>query len=159
MSTEVSNIQGFVSTNTVGSKSNSSQSSNPNPNLNPRSGLAYTAMARTQTIEQGQNLTPLGQQVAAELQGKEESAEGVVVSGLAEVADFVNSEMQSYARNLEFSVEEETGKMIVRVYDSETEELVRQIPSEELLELVRRLQQQNEASSQPMEGLLLKVTV
>ncbi|NOY73425.1 MAG: flagellar protein FlaG [Gammaproteobacteria bacterium] len=155
MSTEVSHLQNLLSTSNPGSKSNSNQSSNPNP----RFDSAHVSTARTPTIEQRQTLSPLGQEMAAELQKKEELAEGVVVSGLAEATDFVNNQVQTYARNLEFSVEEETGEMIVRVYDSETEELVRQIPSEDMVELVRRLQQQHEASSQPIEGLLLKVTV
>lgn len=147
MSTEVSHLQNILST------------SNPGSNSNFRSDSAHTSIASTSTIEQRQNLASLGQEMAAELQKKEESAEAVVVSGLAEAADFMNNQVQTYARNLEFSVEEETGKMIVRVYDSETEELVRQIPSEDMVELVRRLQQQDEASSQLIEGLLLKITV
>jgi flagellar protein FlaG len=41
---------------------------------------------------------------------------------------------------LQFSVFEETGQTVVRVVDKDTGELVRQIPTKELLELAARLE-------------------
>lgn len=43
------------------------------------------------------------------------------------------------AGNLEFSLDEETGKTIVKVIDATTNELIRQIPSEEMLDISRAL--------------------
>ena len=43
------------------------------------------------------------------------------------------------ARNLQFSIDEETGRTVVKVVDASTNEVIRQIPSEELLELSRTL--------------------
>lgn len=50
------------------------------------------------------------------------------------------------AQNLLFSVDKATGKTVVRIVDSETKELVRQIPPEEILAIARALDQ--------MRGLL-----
>ncbi len=50
--------------------------------------------------------------------------------------------------NLSFSVDSSTGKNVVRVTDRESGELIRQIPSEELLEIARSIDK--------MQGLLLK---
>lgn len=43
------------------------------------------------------------------------------------------------AGNLEFSLDEEIGKTIVKVIDASTNELIRQIPSEEMLDIARAL--------------------
>ncbi len=42
-------------------------------------------------------------------------------------------------RELEFRVDEITGKTVVTVMERESEEIIRQIPSEELLDLAQRL--------------------
>ena len=52
--------------------------------------------------------------------------------------------VQSVKRNLEFSIDEPSGKVIVKVIASESGEVVRQIPNEEVLKLANSL---NDASS------------
>ena len=52
------------------------------------------------------------------------------------------------ANSLDFSVDEQSGKTVVRVTDSETGEMIRQIPSKELLELAQSLDK--------LQGMLLK---
>jgi len=47
--------------------------------------------------------------------------------------------VQNLQRALQFSVDEESGETIVKVVDSETKEVIRQIPSEELLAIASRL--------------------
>lgn len=46
----------------------------------------------------------------------------------------LNDYMQNMNRNLQFSVDDSSGDTVIKVIDSETEEVVRQIPSEEILE-------------------------
>ena len=48
--------------------------------------------------------------------------------------------VQNLQRTLQFSVDEESGQTVVRVVDSETKEVIRQIPAEELLRIAHRLQ-------------------
>lgn len=52
------------------------------------------------------------------------------------------------ANSLQFSVDEDSGKTIVRVLDMETGELIRQIPSKELVEIAKSLDR--------LQGLLLR---
>ncbi|MEW6164231.1 MAG: flagellar protein FlaG [Pseudomonadota bacterium] len=52
------------------------------------------------------------------------------------------------AQNLQFSVDEELGKTIIRVMDSSTHEVVRQIPSEEVVAISKALDK--------LQGLLLR---
>ena len=51
----------------------------------------------------------------------------------------MNDYVQSVNRNLNFSVDETSGRNIIKVIDAETEEVIRQIPPEEMLALARRL--------------------
>lgn len=50
--------------------------------------------------------------------------------------------------SLAFSIDDTTGKTIVRITDAETGEMIRQIPSEEMLEIARSLDR--------MQGMLLQ---
>lgn len=43
------------------------------------------------------------------------------------------------ANNLQFSVDDSTGSTVIRVVDSNTQEVIRQIPSEEMLSLAQDL--------------------
>ncbi|WP_297526465.1 flagellar protein FlaG [Thiohalobacter sp.] len=63
----------------------------------------------------------------------------------------LQEQVQMVRRNLEFSIDETTDRLVVKVVDAETEEVVRQIPSEEALALARRL----EAARSAQQGLLL----
>ena len=63
----------------------------------------------------------------------------VVANAAADLQQFV----QSMGRNLSFSVDESTGYHVVRVVNPNTGELVRQLPSEELLKISRDFQRLN----------------
>lgn len=56
--------------------------------------------------------------------------------------------VQSSSANLQFSVDGDTGKTIIRVVDGDTKEVIRQLPSEEVLQLAKSLDK--------LSGLLLK---
>lgn len=48
--------------------------------------------------------------------------------------------VQDIQRNLDFSVDDSTGQVVVKVIDGDSGKLIRQIPSEELLRLSERLE-------------------
>lgn len=56
-----------------------------------------------------------------------------------QAAEAIAKTIQSLSRNLEFSVDETSGRPIVKVIDKETRELIRQIPSEEVLAIAKAL--------------------
>lgn len=62
---------------------------------------------------------------------------------LEEMAEQVESFVSTFNRGLKFRVDEDSGRHVVTVLDSDTGDVVRQIPSEELLDVITRL---NEAS-------------
>ena len=54
-------------------------------------------------------------------------------------AESINRQLQTVAPNLRFSVDEDTGKTVVRVVDTGTGETIRQVPSEEVLAISRSI--------------------
>ena len=51
----------------------------------------------------------------------------------------INDYVQQTERTLDFQLDEDSGKTVIRVYDRQSDELIRQIPSELALELAQKL--------------------
>ncbi|MEE9396080.1 MAG: flagellar protein FlaG [Methylococcales bacterium] len=62
---------------------------------------------------------------------QEESIDDVVVE--------MNKMAQQLHRELQFSTSEESGMIVIKVVDKETDEVIREIPSEEVQEMRKRL--------------------
>ena len=58
-----------------------------------------------------------------------------VESAVSRISDYV----QNFQRDLQFSVDQDSGRTVIKVVDSETEQVIRQIPSEETLRMVEQL--------------------
>ncbi|MDK2779489.1 MAG: flagellar protein FlaG [Pseudomonadota bacterium] len=56
-----------------------------------------------------------------------------------EAVSRINEYIQQTDRVLDFQLDEDSGKTVIRVYDKASEELIRQIPSELALELAQKL--------------------
>lgn len=52
-----------------------------------------------------------------------------------------NSMLQNLNRNLEFKVDESTKKVVIKIVDNKTGETVRQIPSEDMLAFIKKMQE------------------
>ena len=85
----------------------------------------------------------LPQQSATDTEVSREELQGIV--------EKLNEHIQSVQRNLNFSVDDSSGKTVIRVVDTSTEELVRQIPSEDALRISQSIQEQLDGD----EGLIL----
>lgn len=70
----------------------------------------------------------------------------------ASVSD-INDFVQNIQRSIHFSIAENSGRTVIEVYDSETDELIRSIPSEE----VQRLS--DAIADRLSEGLLIQTNV
>lgn len=65
-----------------------------------------------------------------------------------QVASQINEFIKSSSSSLQFMVDDDTSKVVVRIVDLHTNEVIRQIPSEEMLAISRSLDQ--------MSGLLIQ---
>ena len=62
--------------------------------------------------------------------------------------------VQSFSRSLQISVDGDLGTTVIRVLDTETDELVRQIPSEEILQVARFIESQTAVDSATPSAVL-----
>ena len=60
----------------------------------------------------------------------------------------INDTVRTFSQKLEFSVDKDTEAFVVKVVDRETKEVIRQIPSEEVLNIAKALDK--------LQGLLIK---
>lgn len=67
---------------------------------------------------------------------------------LDKVVERLNNFVQEVQRDLNFSVDKQSGRTVVTVMHSETKEVIRQIPSEEVLDRIHHLDE--------LQGLLFK---
>ena len=72
----------------------------------------------------------------------DQSSQQLSAEELLQVVAKLNDHVQKIERDLQFSVDDSSGRTVIRVVNSETEEVVRQIPSEEVLRISRNLQDQ-----------------
>ncbi len=77
---------------------------------------------------------------ASEEQAKSEKAADVEKPvDMTDLVERFRSQVQSIQRDLNFSVDDSTGDVVVQVIDGDSGKVVRQIPSEEILRLTERL--------------------
>lgn len=65
--------------------------------------------------------------------------DGPADASLKGVVSSLNRFIQNYRRDMQFSIDESSGQVVVKVIDMETHEVIRQIPCEEVMALARGL--------------------
>lgn len=58
---------------------------------------------------------------------------------LSNAIEKLNSRIQNLNRNLQFSLDKDSGELLVKVIDAQTHKVIRQIPSEEALALAQNI--------------------
>ena len=91
---------------------------------------------QTQKAEQAQKVSD------QEVRAKEalQETEQVSAEELQAAIDRLNELMKDGQRSLAFSVDEDLGEVVVKVMDTKTEQLIRQIPNEESLKFAKNLE-------------------
>ena len=104
-------------------------------------GVEDVGVAHQQGKQAAKQLTPSMQQSQADIEKQ--------VQNLQEFG-----QLQGWTVN--FSVEKELEQVVIKVMDAETKSMIRQIPSEELIAINKRIQAlvQGEAGANPRVGLL-----
>lgn len=71
----------------------------------------------------------------AENQNKEDTDKGLN-EAIAVVSEFINQP----PRNVNFTKDDDSGKTVIKVFDNESKELIKQFPSEELISIAQKIQ-------------------
>lgn len=112
--------------------------------------LTSTTQARQQYAAQSSAGSPRASGEAEQLAQTQSPAEQQAQSAesLSSAVKAVNDFVSSVNSDLKFSVDNDTGKTIVKVVDKNTDEVIRQVPSEEMMAIAKALDS--------IKGLLVK---
>lgn len=81
----------------------------------------------------GESLPPVA--IVSQEPTSTEESQALIERAVSDLSDFANSSQ----RSLSFSINQDTGDAVIIVKDSQTEEIVRQIPSEAAIQLAQNL--------------------
>lgn len=65
--------------------------------------------------------------------------DGLTVEKIIELTEIINDKIRQYKINLNFSVDAKTKKVIIRLVDSESNEVIKEIPSQELRKIAENI--------------------
>ena len=108
----------------------------------------YPVRATASTPNDAPRARPVPQRAPTADAGERAAAERV-----RQAARQLDAWLKGSARTLEFRVDDSTGRIVVTVHDAQTNEVIRQIPGEEVLRLARSLQRTAESSSALLDQL------
>jgi len=68
-------------------------------------------------------------------------AKATDAKNLDEVVNEINKALTSVPKNINFSIDENSGRKVISVYEKGSDKLIRQLPSEDALKLLENLEQ------------------
>ena len=89
--------------------------------------------------QDGKNLPPENDK-----QSKTETETETAQENIEQAVQRMNDHVQLVRRQLEFKIDEDSGRTVITVLDSDTQEVIRQIPNDEALHFAQKLQQGDE---------------
>ena len=89
--------------------------------------------------QSGKDMPPAAQVDIAQASAKAAEASQASAARMEKAVEQLNNYVQSTQRDLQFSLDEDLGRTVVRVLDRNTQEVIRQIPNETALQLARNL--------------------
>lgn len=109
------------------------------PQALPRSSMSPLAdTARLPGQNAGEASSAAGRTREAARPGSADQAEKLEQE-VRESVEKLNNFIRPYVTSLEFSIDKDLGRIVVKIIDNETEEVIKQIPSEDVLELTKAL--------------------
>ncbi len=91
--------------------------------------LAPRSSSATNGTSSGNTLPPAG------------ARSGTKPASLADAVSELNDHVQNIQRDLEFTIDSDSGRTVIKVVDSRSKEVLRQIPPKEILQLASTLKQ------------------
>ncbi len=105
-----------------------------------------TVIEKVNAVTAVQSLPQDGKKLPQDNHKQAESKAGLEssIENIEQAVQTMNDHVQVVKRQLEFHVDETSGRTVITVLDKDTQEVIRQIPNEEALNFVRKLQQGDE---------------
>lgn len=119
------------------------------PNITPAAIPALKSQLFNMAGESSQSVATVAQSAAVSLSGmtvktslQEGENESLTAESVKAAADIGNRVLQAVNKNLQFQIDEATNQVVVQIVDNETGEVVRQIPTVEMLDFIRAMKEQ-----------------
>lgn len=96
-------------------------------------------LAKEQAIDVNESIKEFEKTEASDKSISASSDNKVTQEQLLSAIDVVSSFLEPQIRNVNFTQHESSGKTIVKVFDTQSKELIRQFPSNELLDLAEKI--------------------
>lgn len=93
-----------------------------------------TPTVQKASVPNTDNISSQASAVRSKVSNKPESEEQI-----KQAVQKIQGAVDNLAHNLRFSIDEDTGKTIIKVVDAHTDEIIRQFPTEEAIEIARTL--------------------
>ena len=77
--------------------------------------------------------------IAQAKEAKNAERNAITPDEMTQVVENLNAFVQIMKRNVSFDIDKDSGRDVISVFDADTRELIRQIPSEEALKLLKRM--------------------
>ena len=101
--------------------------------------IGFGSTVRVATVDVRNDVAVSGNDLPAESRVVQESSKPSLNKAIADLSQYA----QSINRDIEFTVDKDLHKTIITVYDSGTDEVIRKIPSDEVIALARHLGEKN----------------
>lgn len=111
--------------------------------MNASNVAANTQVAQqpqTQQTSRSGEAEVVSQAALSQSESSEKPSQKMTADEVQVVVDKLNEFMQNDQRNLSFSIDKDTEDMVVKVMDTETQEVIRQFPSEETIKLAKHIE-------------------
>jgi flagellar protein FlaG len=121
------------------------------------SGAASTAATPVEPNQVQQPSTDLPAKKIDPVEVDTQTDRAISMDDVAKAVEQLRTAVDMYSPSLKIGFDGELNKMVVRVTDSETEELIRELPPEEVLEIARFLERNsvNAVGSDSLRGMLV----
>ena len=121
------------------------------------SGAASTAATPVEPNQVQQPSTDLPAKKIDPVEVDTQTDRAISMDDVAKAVEQLRTAVDMYSPSLKIGFDGELNKMVVRVTDSETEELIRELPPEEVLEIARFLERNsvNAEGSDSLRGMLV----
>ena len=117
----------------------------------PQQQPVNSASAELQQKENSGKPLPVGNsEPAADSRPKPETKD------LEKMAEALNQFMKATQRSLQFTLDDDTGRTVIKVINKETQEVVRQFPPEEMLSISRMITESLQEAVDTSTGILLE---
>jgi flagellar protein FlaG len=124
-------------TTSIINKSDANPVAMPSEGLKKSSNSAQDLTAKTVTVLPSAKVLPV-----------------VTDDSLKASVNFINNFMGNIQRDLAFSIDAESNRTVITVLDSKSGNVIRQIPTEQVLDMVSRIRENTDAKGVLPQGLL-----